>query len=132
MLKKTSVVLIMILTVVFLCSCGIKDVNIQKNPDSSYSFTQKATVIENYFKEKLPEFNFSDDPVERYRDGVSFTLSVTCSQKEFNKYVKKLKNSGFELNAFEAETYYSANTEDNFFVEATYVGDMLTVFVKKI
>lgn len=131
MLKRLFFSSILILMVFSLYSCGIKNDNI-KQPENSYSFTQKATVVRNYFKDKLPEFKFSENPVERYRDGENFVLSVTCSQKEFNKYVKKLKGSGFDQNAVEVETYYSANTEDGFYVEATYVGDMLTVFVKKI
>ena len=131
MIKKTAAFLIFVVLILSFCSCGIKNDNKIKS-SQSYSFTQRVTVIENYFKERLPEFRFSQEPVERYRDGVSFTLSVTSSQKEFGKYVKKLKDSGFELNKVEADTYYSANTEDGFFAEVTYVGDMLTVFVKKI
>lgn len=131
MLKKIFVFLIVIITVFSLGSCGIKNEK-NKQTDTSYSFTQKPTAVKNYFKEKLPEFNFSEEPVERYRDGISYTLSVTCSQKEFNKYVNKLKDIGFELNSVEADTYFSANTEDKFFVEVTYIGDMLTVFVKMI
>ena len=59
-------------------------------------------------------------------------MNVTCTQKEFEKYTKKLKKEGFEQNLVEAQTYFSARTEDGFFVVATYVGDMLTVQIKSI
>ena len=130
MIKKIFIIAAVLLMVLSFSACEIKNGNkTQNNPE--YSFTQKETVVFNYFKDKIPDFNFDNEPVERYRDGISYTFSVTCSQNEFKKYVKKLKNNGFEQNTVEAETYFSADTDDGFFVEATYVGDMLTVFVKK-
>ncbi len=129
-MKKIFALFSVILVLLGFSACEIKNGNESaKKPE--YSFTQKETAVHNYFKDKIPDFNFDNEPVERYRDGISYTLSVTCSQNEFKKYVKKLKNNGFEQNAVETETYYSADTDDGFFVEATYVGDMLTVFVKK-
>lgn len=130
MIKKilASITLISMLFVFY--SCGVS--NDKKQTAQSYSFTQKATLIHNYFKEKIPEFKFKNEPVEKYRDGVSYTFSVTCTLKEFGKYIKKLEKAGFEQNIVEAQTYFSANTSDGYFAEATYVGDMLTVSVKRI
>ncbi len=129
MIKKISSVLLIMLISVSFISCGADNGGKESAP--SYSFTQKSTLIHNYFKEKLPDYDFKNEPVEKYRDGVSYTLSVSCSLKEFQKYVKKLKKAGFEENITEAETYFSANTADGYFVEAMYVVDMLTVSVKK-
>lgn len=130
MVRKTLAVLTVIPMLFVFYSCGLNNDKNQTAP--SYSFTQKATLVHNYFKEKLPEHKFKNEPVEKYRDGVSYTLSVTCTLKEFGRYVKKLQKAGFDLNVVEAETYFSANTDDGYFVEATYVGDMFTVFVNKI
>lgn len=129
MLKKFISVLFALMILFSFCSCSF---NSEKKQTSSYSFTQKATVIHNHFKDKIPDFDFKNEPVEKYRDGYSYTLSVTCKLKEFDKYVKKLKKAGFEENVLEAETFFSANSQDGYFVEVTYVGDMLTVFVKKL
>ncbi len=130
MIKKIFAAITLISMLFVFYSCGVN--NDKKLTAPSYSFTQKATLIHNHFKEKLPEFKFKNEPVEKYRDGVSHTLSVTCTLKEFGKYIKKLQKAGFEQNIVEAQTYFSANTSDGYFVEATYVGDMLTVSVKKI
>ena len=130
MLKKNIAIFVLFVLVFAFSSCGVKVEN--KKTTVSYSFTQKETFIYNNFKDRLPEFKFEKEPVERYRDGISFTLNVTCSQKEFEKYTKKLKKEGFDQNLVEAQTYFSASTQDGFFVEATYVGDMLTVLVKAI
>lgn len=127
MFKKFMAVFTSFVIALAFSSCGVK---IENKPSSSYSFTQKETFIHNSFKEKLPEFDFENEPVERYRDGMSFTMNVTCTLKEYEKYTKKLKKEGFDQNLVEAQTYFSANTQDGYFVEATYVGDMLTVFVK--
>ncbi len=127
--KFISIIMLTVIALSFV-SCGVN--NDKKQTSPSYSFTQKATLIHNHFKEKLPEYRFKNEPVEKYRDGVSYTLSVTCTLKEFGKYIKKIQKAGFEKNVVEAETYFSANTADGYFAEATYVGDMLTVSVKKI
>ena len=129
MIKKISSLLLVLLISVSFISCGAD--NSGKKSAPSYSFTQKLTLIHNYFKEKLPDYDFKNEPAEKYRDGVSYTLSVSCSLKEFKKYVKKLKKAGFEENITEVETYFSANTADGYYVEAMYAVDMLTVCVKK-
>ena len=130
MIKNTVLVLLVAVVAFSFASCGVNNNKNQSTP--SYSFVQKSTFVHNYFKEKLPEYNFKNEPVEKYRDGTSYTLSVTCSLKEFGRYVKKLKKAGFEENITEAETYFSANNTDGVYVEAMYVGDMLTVMIKKI
>lgn len=128
MLRKSLAICVLFALIFVFSSCEIKSGN--NNSAETYSFTQKETFIYNNFKDKLPEFKFDNEPVERYRDGMSYTMNVTCTQKEFEKYTKKLKKEGFEENLVEAQTYFSASSEDGFFVEATYVGDMLTVLVK--
>lgn len=130
MVKKLIAILTVIPMLVAFYSCGVR--NDKNQVVESYSFSQKATQIYNHFKEKLPEYKFKNEPVEKYRDGLSYTLSVSCTLKEFGKYVKKLEKSGFDVNAVKAQTYFTASTYDGYFVEATYVGDMLTVLVKKI
>lgn len=130
MIKKTFIFSAVFLILLSFSACGIKNNN-EPSKKSDYSFTQKETAVYNHFKDKIPDYDFDNEPIERYRDGISYTLSVTCSQNEFKKYIKKLKSIGFEQNAVETKTYYSANTDDGYFVEVTYVGEMLTVFVKK-
>ncbi len=130
MQKRFIAICLAIMLITACSSCGIK--NDADKSTAAYSLTQKETYIHNSFKDRLPDFKFDNEPVERYRDGMSFIMNVTCTQKEFEKYTKKLKKEGFDQDLVEAQTYFSASTEDGFFVKVTYVEDMLTVLVKSI
>ncbi|MBQ2848007.1 MAG: hypothetical protein IJE74_07105 [Clostridia bacterium] len=130
MFKKFLLFFISLFIILGISACGVE--NNDKNTSNMISFTSKETLIHNYFKDRIPDFNFKNEVVEKYDDGISYILTVKCDKNEFKKYLKKLKKAGFEENVVEAETYYSANDGDGYFIEATYVGEMLTVYVKMI
>lgn len=128
MLKKAVALCLVLASVFVVSSCRVE--NKKDKISDTYSFTQRVTYIHNHFKDSLPEFKFENDPVERYEDGMSFVMNVVSSQKEFDKYKKKLVKEGFDQELVEAQTYFSAVNGNGLFVKATYVGDMLTVMVK--
>ena len=131
MLKKTLLIFVLLTFLFAVSACDSEYENSDKQGTNNYSYTARETKIYNYFKDRIPEFDFKNEPVEKYDEGISYVLTVRCSEKEYKKYIKKLKKSGFELNSYEAETYYSATDSDGYFAEVTYIEDMLTVYVKK-
>lgn len=130
MIKKISAVILSISVMICLCSCNFDGEKEKGNSENGILVTAKSTAVHNHFKDRIPEFGFENDPVEKYEDGFSYSLSVKCSQKEYKSYLKKLKKTGFEVDAVEADTYYSASDEDGYFVEVTYVGEMLSVYIQ--
>ncbi len=95
------------------------------------SATQKETRIHNNFKDALPDFSFDSEPVESYKEGLSYTFSAKCSKSKFKKYVEKVKNAGFENKASEAEGYYAACSDDGYYTEITLVNGNITVYIKR-
>lgn len=117
---------------------GVAGCNVQKNfPEENtvsiaVSTTEQITLIYNHFKDRLPEFDFKNEVKGAYRESLSYAFSVECSDREFKKYVTALEDYGFSKNAVSAEGYYTASTEDSYFVEAALINGVLNVNIKKI
>lgn len=127
MVKRLIVLSLAILMLVCISSCKLDD---NSNPETTAA-TAKTTLIYNSFKDKLPDFNFDNEPVENYEEGVRYVISVSSSEREFESYLKKIKKAGFEERAVEAEGYYCAYDSDGYYAEITLVNDMLTVNIKR-
>lgn len=108
-------------------SCKLND---NLNDETSTTATTKVTLIYNNFKDVLPDFDFDNEPVENYEEGVRYVISVRSSKRELENYIKKIKKAGFEERAVEAEGYYCAYNS-GYYVEITLVNDMLTVNIKR-
>lgn len=130
MIKKILAAVLLALTAVSISSCSVKNGSDMLYSSTAVS-TQKETRIHNSFKDALPDFGFDSVPVENYREGVSYSFSVRCSERDYEKYINAVKKAGFETKAVEADCYYSAYTEDKYFVEITLVDGVITVFVKR-
>ena len=109
-------------------SCKLSD---DSKPEQNVSTTAKVTLIYNKFQDLLPKFDFDNDPVENYEEGERYVVSVRSSEREFKNYIKKIKKSGFEERAVDAEGYYCAYNSEGYYVEITLVNDMLTVNIKR-
>ena len=131
MIKKITALLMIMSFSVLVCACSVKNDD-SENKKTSRSTTEQVTLIRNSFKEVLPKGNFKEDIKETYVDGLSYKFTVKCSQSESNKYIEKVKKSGFDLNVAEGTNYYSARTEDYYSVEITYIGEILTVLCKRV
>lgn len=130
MKKRILAAVLLALIAVSISSCSIKN-NGGSQKNSSAASTQKETRIRNSFKDVLPDFGFDSVPVENYREGISYSFSAQCSEREFEKYIDAVKKAGFETKPIEANGYYSAYTEDDYFVEITLINDTITVYVKR-
>ncbi|MBQ3045969.1 MAG: hypothetical protein IJD49_08465 [Clostridia bacterium] len=130
MKKRVLAVLLLSSIALSITSCKI-DKNIDFSGDTTAQSTQKETRIHNSFKDVLPDFGFDSVPLENYREGVSYSFSAQCSEKDYEKYIDAVKKTGFNVNSTEANGYYSAYTEDDYFAEITLVDGMITVFVKR-
>lgn len=128
MKKVMSALMILIMFVCCFCSCADKN-NSGKNEQNYAAVTAKSTAVYNHFKDRIPELKFKNTPVEKYEDGLSYVLSVKCSEKEYKSCIKKLKKAGFDVSPVETDTYYNASDDTGYFVEVTYVGEMLTVYI---
>lgn len=128
MIKKISAIIAVVAAVACLSSCGFNN-NAADNKPGNVQVTAKSTAVYNHFKDRIPEFKFDNTPVEKYEDGIGYSLSVECSEKEYKSYLKKLKKTGFEINPVEADTYYNATDGKGYFVEVTYVNEMLSVYI---
>jgi len=131
MLKKITAAVLVAITALSLCSCNSIENNGNVGNTSEFT-TQPQTRIPNNFKDVLPKFKFNSDLVENYREGLSYSFSAECSERNFNKYVKALKKAGFEINPAEADGYYAAKSADKFYVEATLVSGNITVYIKRV
>lgn len=128
MIKKLSAAVVMIAVFICFASCGF-DSSRAENKQDNVQATAKSTAVYNHFKDRIPEFKFDNTPIEKYEDGLGYSLSVKCSEKEYKNYLKKLKKTGFKTNSVEADTYYSASDEKGYFVEVTYINEMLSVYI---
>lgn len=127
MVKRLIAAGFVIIMFVGFTSCKLKD---DMNDETSTTVTSKVTLIYNSFKDVLPDFNFDNEPVENYEEGVRYVISVPSSKRELENYIKKIKKAGFEERAVEAEGYYCAYNS-GYYVEITLVNDMLTVNIKR-
>ena len=115
------------------CSCSIKKTENGGSVNTAaptVSTTAAQTKMHNDFKDRLPAFKFENEPSEKYDDGMRYILTVKCSQKEYAKYIREVKKNGFAQNAIEEEGYFCAYDEQGYYAEITYIGEMMTVFVK--
>lgn len=128
MLKRFVAAVSALLIIFSLSSCSIKKGD--ENPE--VSVTVKETRVHNNFKDVLPKPDFDGEISENYDEGIKYSFNVKCSEKECEKYIKQLKKAGFVERATETKNYYTAVTEDGYFVEMTYINGNLTVYTKKI
>ena len=92
MIKKLSVITVLIAIVVCMGSCGFKNEKAE-NKTNNIQVTAKSTAVHNHFKDRIPEFKFDNTPIEKYEDGIGYSLSVKCSKKEYKNYnLHKLKH----------------------------------------
>ena len=132
-MKKIFAVLFVLVISLSVAGCNIKKDNIdEKESDAVVTTTEQITLIYNHFKDRLPEFKFKKEIKDTYRESLSYSFSVESSDREFQKYVSALESAGFNKNAVSAEGYYTAITEDSYFVEAALIDGILNVNIKKI
>lgn len=129
MIKKITAMFLIISAAVSIGACSMKS---EKETGKTRTATEQVTLIRNFFKETLPSFRFKNDIKETYVDGLTYKFTVKCTQGECDKYIKKVKKEGFTVNPAEGTNYYSARTEDYYFVEITYIGEILTVLCKRV
>lgn len=132
MIKRITALIFALMILMSVSACNIDKDNTLSPSAATASTTVKETRIHNGFKDQLPEFKFKNEISEIYDEGLSYIVSVECTEKECEKYIKELKNAGFVNEAIEAEHYYTAVNADNYFVELTYVEEMLTLYMKKV
>ncbi len=128
MVKKLTAAVLAFAVVLCLGSCGFKNGK-SNDKNISVSITAKSTAVHNHFKDRIPQYGFKNRVVEKYEDGIGYSLSVKCTKGEYKNYLKKLKKAGFEINQVEAETYYSASDDMGYYAEVTYTGEMLSVYI---
>ena len=128
--KITAFVLIMTVSVL-IGACSVKN-NESEEKNKTRTTTEQVTLIRNSFKDALPSFKFKNELKENYVDGMNYKFTVECTQDDCDKYIEKVKKSGFTVNPAEGTNYYSARTKDYFSVEITYIDGILTVLCKRV
>jgi len=121
-------------SLVFMLAVGFSACKVDKNNASGRKdseTTQKVTKIYNSFKDTLPDFGFDSVPVENYVEGISYSFSAECSKSDFDKYIKAVKKTGFDVKPVEGNGYYKAYNAEKYFVEIVLVDGVITVFVKR-
>ncbi len=130
MVKRIVSLIGAVLVVMSISACK-KIENNQVGQSQSASSTAAETRIPNSFKDVLPDFDFDSEPVENYREGLSYSFSAECSKSKFRKYVDKVKAAGFTSKASEGEGYYAAYSDDGYYTEITLVNGNITVYIKR-
>ncbi|MBR3818524.1 MAG: hypothetical protein IKJ41_05175 [Clostridia bacterium] len=131
MIKKSAIVLFLVLILLTVNACSVKTNN-RKDNNSIVVSTKQVTLIRNSFADVLPNFKFENEINDTYVDGINYKFTVRCSQEECEKYIEKAKKSGFIINSSNGTNYYSAETEDYYSIEITYIGEILTVLCKRV
>lgn len=132
-MKKIIAALLIVACAFSLFGCNIKNENKPENKKTTAAATtEQSTKIYNHFKDRLPEFKFKNEIEGIYDESLKYSFSVASSEREFRKYVNALEKAGFDVNAASATGYYTASTEDSYFVEAALVNGILNVSIKKI
>ena len=132
-MKKIFAVCLIPAVALGIAGCNVqRDFPEEKSSSIAVSTTEQITLIYNHFKDRLPEFKFKKEIKDAYRESLSYSFSVESSDREFQKYVSALEDAGFNNNAVSAEGYYTASTEDSYFVEAALIDGILNVNIKKI
>ena len=129
MFKRLLAFLLVFMLAVGFSACKVNKSNTSGKKDGET--TQKITRIYNSFKDTLPDFRFDSEPVENYVEGISYSFSAECSEKDFDKYIKAVKKTGFDVRSVEGNGYYKAHNAEKYFVEIVLVDGMITVFVKR-
>lgn len=127
MFKKIFAAILSAFVIMSISACSVEN-----GKENSVASTEKETVIFNNFGYALPNFEFDNEISEDYEEGVKYSFNVKCSKKECAKYIEELKKAGFTERATETKNYYTAVSEDGYFVEMTYINGNLTVYTKKI
>lgn len=130
MLKKAIVIPFLFLILLTVNACSVKNKNI--NDNFMTLSTKQVTLIRNSFADVLPDFKFKNEINDTYVDGMNYKFTVRCSQEECEKYIEKAKKAGFVINSANGTNYYSAETEDYYSIEITYIGEVLTVLCKRV
>lgn len=130
MIKRIIAAASALLILMSLSACSVRKDDVSDSI-STAATTVKETRIHNNFKDALPDFEFDNPVSEDYQESIKYVFNVECSEKECEKYIKELKNAGFLNNAIETDSYYTASTEEGYFVEMTYINGTLTVYTKK-
>lgn len=132
-MKKIFATLLVFVSIFSFFGCDIKKDNLPENKKTTViTTTEQSTKIYNHFKDRLPEFKFKNEIEGIYDESLKYSFSVESSDREFKKYVDALEKSGFTVNASSATGYYTAATEDSYFVEAALIDGVLNVSIKKI
>ncbi len=131
MKKRIFAILFAVMLLAAAGSCSFDKDRIEGNSKStSVTATESETRIHNNFKDLLPKFDFDSEPVESYREAISYSFTAECSKKGFEKYVDKVKEAGFNVKTVEANGYFMGYNSDNYFVEMTLIDGNITVFIK--
>lgn len=133
MVKRFFSILFAALLLLSASACNLKTdkgENFKKNETDSVS-EEKVTYYHNFFKERIPEPDFEETVKEKYDDGESYSFTVRCSEKEFEKYTKNLKKKGFENNLVEASGYFYAKDSEGYYAELVYKDGILTATVDR-
>ncbi len=131
MFKRLIAAISALLMIMSVSACSIKESNGSETVKTSAT-TVRETKVHNNFKDILPKFKFDNEISEDYEESIKYSFNVKCSEKVCKNYIKQLKKVGFVERAVETESYYTAFTEDGYFVEMTYINGNLTVYTKKV
>lgn len=133
MIKKLSVILLAVIMLFGISACNIKT-----NNGSGFNTGVADTVSNethtyyyNTFKDRIPEPDFKETPKEQYVDGDSYYFTVTCTEKEFDNYIKKLKRNGFKNSLVEATGYFYAKDGEGYYAELIYKNGILTATIDR-
>ncbi len=130
MLKRISAALLCLAMLLTVSACNIK-----KDKDSAFesagtsSATKVSTTAQNFLKDIIPEFDFKESPAESF-NGSNYTFTVECSEREYKKYIKALKKSGFEKNMVDETGYFYAFNSENYLAEVIYIEKFMTVKIE--
>ncbi len=128
-MKKLFSILIIASMLFCLASCDSKDN--KDNGTQAVSHTKPVTKIYNDLADTLPEFTFKNELDETYDEGYSYSFTVKSTQREFEKYIKSAKNSGYSINEVNGENYYFAMNENGFKLECMYKDGSTIVTVSR-
>lgn len=132
-MKRIFALLLIVVFVICLFGCNIKQNNIPENQKTTVvTTTEQVTKIYNHFKDRLPGFKFKNEIEGVYDESLKYSFSVESSEREFKKYVNALEKAGFEVNPSSGTGYYAAVSEDSYHVEAALIENVLNVTIKKI
>lgn len=112
-------------------ACNIKNENGGLAESTASEIIAQSTLYHNSFKDRIPEFKFDETPVEKYNDGTNYIFTVKCSEREFEKYVKRLKENGFDQKMVDETGYFYAYDSENYVAELTHIDGVLTAKIKK-